>query len=50
MEFSIFNFYRCSKGWQISIGEKKGFDGGKSWCIFLLNKRKNKPFYLKICE
>jgi hypothetical protein len=48
-EFSAFNFYRCPEGWQIVIGGIKFFDKRGSWCILMLNKRKNKPFYYKFC-
>lgn len=41
-EFSLFNFYRCQKGWMISFCELKRFDSAKSWCILKLTKQKNK--------
>jgi len=46
-EFSIFNFYRCKKGWMLTIGETKRFDKGKSWTIFRLTKQKNQPLEIK---
>ena len=49
MEFNLFNFHICKKGWQIVIWEVKYFDHRKSWSILLLNKRKNQPLYLKSC-
>lgn len=46
-EFSIFNFYRCNKGWQITFGELKRFDKPKSWTILRLTKQKNRRLEIK---
>ena len=49
-EFSLFNFYRCKKGWQITICEIKRFDAPKSFCILRLTKPRNQTLQTQFLD